>query len=46
MDKPEILLKAFPKITREKKLPNLIEILSNLAKDIIEVDRCSLFFNR
>jgi HD-GYP domain-containing protein (c-di-GMP phosphodiesterase class II) len=43
MDKLEILLKAFPKITREKKLPNLIEILSNLAKDIIEVDRCSLF---
>ncbi|MGC9045414.1 MAG: GAF and HD-GYP domain-containing protein [Thermodesulfovibrio sp.] len=43
MDKLEILLKAAPKITREKNLNNLIEILSNLAKEIIEVDRCSLF---
>lgn len=43
MDKLEILLKAAPKITREKNLNNLIEILSNLAKDMIEVDRCSLF---
>ncbi|GAB5045696.1 HD domain-containing phosphohydrolase [Thermodesulfovibrio sp. TK110] len=43
MDKLEVLLKAASKITREKRLNNLIEILSNLAKDIIEVDRCSLF---
>ncbi|WP_353683931.1 HD domain-containing phosphohydrolase [Thermodesulfovibrio sp. 3907-1M] len=43
MDKLEVLLKAAPKITREKRLNNLIEILSNLAKEIIEVDRCSLF---
>ncbi len=43
MDKLEVLLKAASKITREKRLNNLIGILSNLAKDIIEVDRCSLF---
>jgi len=43
MDKLEVLLKTAPKITREKNLNNLIQILSNLAKDIIEVDRCSLF---
>ncbi|MCS7215331.1 MAG: HD domain-containing protein [Thermodesulfovibrio sp.] len=43
MDKLEILLKAAGKISREKNLNNLISILSNLAKDIIEVDRCSLF---
>jgi HD-GYP domain-containing protein (c-di-GMP phosphodiesterase class II) len=43
MDKLEVLLKSALKITREKKISNLIEILSNLAKDIIEVDRCSLF---
>lgn len=43
MNKLEILIKAAGKITREKNLNNLIEILSNLAKDIIEVDRCSLF---
>lgn len=43
MNKLEILLKAAGKISREKNLNNLISILSNLAKDIIEVDRCSLF---
>jgi len=43
MNKLEILLKAAGKITREKNLNNLIGILSDLAKDIIEVDRCSLF---
>lgn len=43
MNKLEILLKAAGKISREKDLNNIISILSNLARDIIEVDRCSLF---
>lgn len=43
MEKLEILLKAAGDITRERKLSNLIEILSNLAKELIEADRCSLF---
>lgn len=43
MDKIEILLKSISKITREKKLHNLIKDLSNLVRDIIEADRCSLF---
>lgn len=43
MEKLEYLLKSAGKITREKKLNNLISILSNFAKDMMEVDRCSLF---
>ncbi|MEN2994833.1 MAG: HD domain-containing phosphohydrolase [Thermodesulfovibrio sp.] len=43
MDKLEILLKVAGKLSREKNLNNIITILSNLARDIIEVDRCSLF---
>ncbi|MEJ5226882.1 HD domain-containing phosphohydrolase [Thermodesulfovibrio sp.] len=43
MDKLEVLLKAAGNITKEKRIDNLIEILSNLAKELIEADRCSLF---
>lgn len=43
MDKFEILIKAAGKITKEKRIDNLIELLSNLARDLIEADRCSLF---
>lgn len=43
MDRIENLLKVISNITKEKNLNNLISKLSNLAKEIINVDRCSLF---
>lgn len=42
-DKLEILLRWAGRITRERDPERLIPLLADLAKEILEVDRCSLF---
>ncbi|WP_457567925.1 HD domain-containing phosphohydrolase [Desulfurobacterium sp.] len=41
--KLQVLLTFAEKITREKDLRKLLSLLSDVARDILEVDRCSLF---
>ncbi|WP_456426316.1 HD-GYP domain-containing protein [Desulfurobacterium sp.] len=41
--KLQILLTFAEKITREKDLHKLLSLLSDVARDILDVDRCSLF---
>jgi HD-GYP domain-containing protein (c-di-GMP phosphodiesterase class II) len=43
LEKLRLLLKTAEKITREQSLEKLLVMLSDLAKEILEVDRCSLF---
>lgn len=43
MEKCEIFLKVAGQITKERKISNVIELLSDLAKQTLEVERCSLF---
>lgn len=43
MDKFEIFIKAAGQIAKERKISSLIELLSELARKILNVERCSLF---
>ncbi|SNR72267.1 HD-GYP domain-containing protein [Desulfurobacterium atlanticum] len=45
MNKLQILLKFAEEIIREKDLNCLLSLLSDVARDILEVDRCSLFLS-
>ena len=42
-EKLKLLLQAAERITREQSLNTLLMILSDLAREILDVDRCSLF---
>ncbi len=45
MNKVQILLKFAEKITREKDVSRLLSLLSDVARDILDADRCSLFLS-